>query len=109
MIKPKRILTQTRHHYDGIVTKQILTAFENRAIDDIEMIILKFTSRSLWFKLQTLLANRLQRIVPRFESDKRRGIDCSLVDQLAANPNSQVKIRCRKRRMAMHWPQLRVE
>ncbi len=103
MIKPKRILTQTRHHHDGIVTKQILSAFENGAVDDIEMIILEFTGRVACGS-NCKLSWRIywKRIVPWLESDKRRSLDRSFVDQLAANPNSQIKIRCRKRRMAVH-------
>ena len=69
MIKPKSILPQTRHHHDGIITKQVLPPFEDRPVDDIEMIILEFAGRRLRFKLQTLLSNILQRIVPWLESE----------------------------------------
>ena len=102
MVEPQPILSQTRHHHDGIVTKQVLSPFEDGAIDDIEMIILEFTWRCLRFELQTLLPNILHGIVPGFQRDQRRSVCGSFVDQLAPDSNSKVKVGCRKRRMAVH-------
>ena len=102
MIKPKRILAQTWHHHDGIITKQVFSSFEDRAINDIEMIVLEFTRRRLRFELQTLLTNILQGVMPRLKRHERRSIGRSFVDQLTPDSNSKIKIWCRKRRMAVH-------
>jgi hypothetical protein len=84
------------------VTKQVFSPFEDRAINDIEMIVLEFARRRLRFELQAFLTNILHGIVPWLESDKRRGVGRSFVDQLTPDSNSKIKIRCRKRRMAVH-------
>lgn len=102
MIKPKRVLAQTRHHHDGIITKKVFSPFENRPVDDIEMIILEFTGRGLRFELQTLLPNILQGVMPRLKRDERRSIGRSFIDQLTPDSNSKIKIWRGRRRMAVH-------
>src|SRR4030088_1974871 len=102
MIKPKEILTHAWHHDDGIITQRVLATSEDDAINDIEVIILKFTGRQLRFEVKALLADVLQRVVPRLEGDKRRSISSCVVNQLTSYANGKVKRGRLERRMVIH-------
>lgn len=102
MIKPKEILTYAWHHDDGIITQHVLPTSEDDAVNDIEVIILKFTGCQLRFEVKALLADVLQRVVPRLEGDERWSISSGVVNQLTSYANGKVKGGRLERRMAIH-------
>ena len=55
------------------------------------MIILKFGGCQLRLKVEALLADGLQRIIPRLEGDERRSIGSGIVNQLTSHANGEVK------------------
>ena len=90
-IQPKEIFANARYHDNRIVTQRVLPGFEDKAVDDIEVIVLKLGRCELRLELETLLANGLQRLLPGLKGDKGRSLRASLVDKFTANPHSEVQ------------------
>lgn len=102
MIQPEEILPETRHHDNRIVAQRVSTGFENKAINDIEVIVLKLGRCELRLELETLLANGLQSFLPGLQGDKGRSFGTGIVNKFTADPNSQVKGGRWNRRIADH-------
>ena len=91
LIQPQEVFAETGYHYDCVVAQYVSPRFENESENNIGVVVLKLSCRQLRLEMETLLADGLQSIMPRFECDERRGFSGGIVNELAPDADGEIK------------------